>query len=123
MDDLFEQFIKERRYLRNLAESTLDYYRQTYTFFKQVGAFAPLTKQSLQFALIAFRERGTSVGAINTYIRGLNTFLNWLHDEQNYENFSLKLLKGNKPIFRSLTDKELKYIIRYKPKYFTGKRL
>ena len=66
MDNLFEQFIKERRYFRNLAESTLSFYAETFHQFKQVEVFESLSKQSLQNALIGFRERGTSVQAINT---------------------------------------------------------
>jgi len=61
-----------------------------YNLFNQVGAFEPLSKQSLQESLIKFRERGVSPGGINTYIRGVNTFLNWLHAEHGFDNFSLK---------------------------------
>lgn len=123
MNSLFEQFIKERRYLRNLSEKTLQYYSESFQSFNLVGAFESLSKQSLQNAVIAFRERGLSIGGINAYIRGVNTFLNWLNQEHSYENFSLKLLKGSKPILRSLNDEELKAIFRYKPKTLTDKRL
>jgi len=123
MDTLFEQFIKERRYFRNLSERTLSFYTETYNYFKQVGAFDNLSKQSLQNAVITFRERGTGIGGINAYIRGVNTFLKWLQQEHKYEDLSLKQLKGGQTILRSLTDEELKIIVRYKPKTFTEKRL
>jgi integrase/recombinase XerD len=123
METLFEQFIRERKYFRNLAETTLYFYRETFKQFKLLGAFENLSKQSLQEAIIKFRERGTSVGAINTYIRGINVYLNWLHQEHNYENLSLKTLKGDKRVFRSLSETDLKIIVRFKPKTFTEKRL
>lgn len=123
MDALFELFIKERRYFRNLSERTLRYYSETFHYFKTVGAFESLSKQSLQNAIITFRERGASVGGINAYIRGVNTFLRWLHEEHGYDNFSLKLLKGSKPLLRCLTDEEIKVIVRYKPINITEKRL
>lgn len=123
MDSLFEQFIKERRYFRNLSERTLRFYTETYRYFKQVGAFDDLSKQSLQNAVIIFRERGAGIGGINAYIRGVNTFLKWLHEEHKYENLSLKQLRGGQTILRSLTDDELKTIVRHKPKTFTEKRL
>src|SRR5579885_816066 len=97
METLFQQFIKERRYFRNLSERTLRFYSETYHYFNQVGTFDNLSKQSLQNALIVFRERGASVGGINAYIRGVNTFLKWLHEEHGYNDLSLKLLKHNKP--------------------------
>ena len=37
MDELFERFIKERKYLHNLTEGALCYYREVYGFFKAVG--------------------------------------------------------------------------------------
>jgi integrase/recombinase XerD len=123
MDHLFDQFIKERRYFRNLSERTLRFYTETYNYFKQVGAFEDLSKQSLQNAVIVFRERGTGTGGINAYIRGVNAFLKWLHQEHKYEDLSLKQLKGGQSILRSLTDEELKLIVRYRPKTFTEKRL
>lgn len=123
MDNLFEEFINERKYFRNLSERTLRFYKETYHYFNQVGAFENLSKQSLQSAIVAFRERGATVGGINAYIRGINTFLKWLYEEHEYENLSLKKLKGNHRILRSLTDAELKAIVRYKPKTFSEKRL
>lgn len=123
MDSLFKQFIKERRYLRNLSERTLSYYAEAYHCFKQVNSFENLSKTSLQNAVMAFRERGMGVGGINAYIRGINTFLRWLHEEHNFDNLCLKQLKGNQPMLRSLTDDELKLIIRFKPTTATEKRL
>lgn len=93
MDELFEQFINERKYFRNLSEKTLSYYSETYHYFKQVNAFQNLSKQSLQNAVMAVRQRGATAGGINAYIRGVNVFLKWLHDEHSYENFSLKQLR------------------------------
>lgn len=123
MDNLFEEFINERKYFRNLSERTLRFYKETYHYFNQVGAFENLSKQSLQKAIVIFRERGATVGGINAYIRGVNTFLKWLSEEHGYENLSLKKLKGNHRILRSLTDAELKAIVRYKPKTLSEKRL
>jgi integrase/recombinase XerD len=121
MDELFSLFIKEKRYLSNLAEGTLNYYREVYQFFKAVGFDG--SKESLQNSIIAFRERGTSTGAVNTYIRGINVFLNWLHKEHGHPALALKRLKVEQRIFRSLTDEQLRAIISYKPKSVSQKRV
>lgn len=121
LDILFEQFIKERKYLRNLTEGTLHYYREVYEFFKAVGFDG--SKESLQNAVINFRKRGTSIGAINTYLKGLNVFLKWLHTEHGQVDLSLPRLKVEQRVFRSLTDKELKAFISYKPKSLSMKRV
>jgi site-specific recombinase XerD len=121
MDELFELFIKERRYLHNLAEGTLSYYREVYNFFKAVGFDG--SKESLQNSIITFRERGTSTGAVNTYIRGINVFLNWLHKEHSHPALALKRLKVEQRIFRSLSDQQLRAIISYKPKSVSQRRV
>jgi len=48
METLFEQFIRERKYFRNLAETTLYFYHETFKQYKMLGAFENLSKQSLQ---------------------------------------------------------------------------
>jgi hypothetical protein len=116
MENLFAQFLKEKRYLSNLSEGTLHYYREVYEFFKAAGFDG--SKGSLQAAVIKMRERGTSVGAINTYIRGVNVFLRWLSTEHGHPNLSLKKLRVEQRIFKSLTDEQLRAIISYKPKTF-----
>jgi integrase/recombinase XerD len=121
LNDLFEQFIRERKYLHNLTEGTLAHYREVYRFFTDVGFDG--SKKSLQESIIKFRERGTSVGAINTYARGLNVFLKWLHKEHGWDDLSLQKLRVEKRIFRSLTDEQLKTIISYKPKSFSQLRV
>jgi len=123
MDKLFKEFIEERRYLHNLSEATLTFYKETYRQFEQLNTFDNLSKETLRKAIIAFRERGTSIGAINAYIRGINVFLNWLHVERNYEKLNLKSLRGEKRIMRPLSDMDLKKIVRFKPKNMSERRL
>lgn len=123
MESLFAEFIRERRYFRNLAEKTLQFYQDAFNAFDKLSAFDNLSKQSLQNTVIKLRERGTSVGCINAYLRGVNAFLNWLHQEHGYDNLSLKLLKGDKRVFRALTESELRTIVRFKPQNASEKRL
>jgi len=78
-DELFDQFFRERTFIRNLSPRTMRFYKQMYGFRKDVGSFEPLSKASLENAIVTFRERGVSLFAMNTYIRGINTFLKWLH--------------------------------------------
>jgi Site-specific recombinase XerD len=121
--ELFESFIRERRYLSNLSEGTLTYYREVFNNFSKEGAFNPLSKQSLTNTIIKFKERGVKVGAINTYVRGINVFLRWLSENGHCELLRLPPLKGEQRILRSLTDAELKAILSYKQKNRTERRL
>jgi len=60
--ELFEEFIRERRYLRNLSEKTLKHYRESYRAFEKEGAWENLYKQSLLAAIVKIRERGVKAG-------------------------------------------------------------
>jgi len=122
MEMLFAQFIKERRYLRNLSETTLTYYSQVFNNLHNSG-FTELTRESLTSVIIKLRERGVGVGGVNAYIRGINVFIKWLSENGHCENFSLRLLKGESRIMRPLTEAELKSIISFKPKHMTERRL
>ncbi len=122
MDKLFDDFIKERRYLNNLSETTLRYYLQVFNNFRNSGFTEP-TKACLTDVIMALRGRGVSVGAINTYLRGINSFLRWMAENGHCAPFTLKPLKGETRMFRSLTEKELKSIITFKPRTTTQRRL
>ena len=114
MDKLFEEFFRERTFIRNLSPRTMGFYKQLYGFWKGVGAFDDLSKASLQDSLIKFRERGVSPGALNTYIRGINTFLKWIHTEHSElrtTDLSMKFLRVQRRVQRSLTDNEIKRLI------------
>jgi len=124
MDNLFEQFLRERRYIHNVSETTLKYYGEIFRNFKRAGAFDSLSKQSLQDTVIIMRARGVKPGAINTYLRGINAFLRWLHENGHIpNNLTIKPLKAQKRIFKPLSEDELKAIISHKPKDFVEYRL
>ena len=64
------------------------------------------------------------VGAINAYIRGINMFLKWLLENGHIpEPLTLKPLKAEKPVLRSLCEAELRSIVVFKPKTLTERRL
>jgi integrase/recombinase XerD len=65
-----------------------------------------------------------SVGCLNTYIKGINSFLDWLHEnEATTERLKIKLLKQEKKVLRSFTDDELRRILNFKPKGFSESRI
>lgn len=122
-EELFNEFCRERTFIRNLSPRTMGFYKQMYSFWRDVGAFEDLGKESLQKAIIRFRERGVSAGALNTYIRGINTFLKWLHTEHGYIDFSMKFLRVQSQVMRSLSDTEIKLLMSWRPKTNCDKRL
>jgi integrase/recombinase XerD len=121
--ELFEEFIRERRYLRNLSEKTLIFYRESYRAFEKEGSWENLSKQSLLAAIVRFRERGVKVGAVNAYIRGASAFLTWLAENGHIQPTKLQKLREEQKVLRSLTEAELRAIYGYKPKTVGERRV
>ena len=60
----------------------------------------------------------------NVYIRGMNSFLSWLHESEYIpEPLKIKQLKTEQKIMQTFTDEQLKSIASFKPKTFTEARL
>ena len=80
---LFEQFLAQRRYLRNVTPSTIERYQTAFKALQRaLGAdVPPLTESALQQFVVAARERGVKPVSCNTYIKALNAFCLWLHEE------------------------------------------
>jgi hypothetical protein len=61
MDKLFAQFLKERRYLKNVTDRTLGYYDKCFRAFTSVADCTEpsgLTKRTLQTLIVGLRDRG-----------------------------------------------------------------
>jgi integrase/recombinase XerD len=63
------------------------------------------------------REAGLSAGACNVYIRSINSFLTWLH-ENSYvmEPLRLRQLPQPKKVIRVFTEAHVQALIRFRPK-------
>ena len=85
----FEQFLRERTYIQNITPRTLEWYRAAWRAFEpsQVPASptdeaTPLiTKQDLQRFVIHLRERGVKPVSCNCWLRAMNAFCGWLHEQ------------------------------------------
>jgi site-specific recombinase XerD len=72
---LFQQFLTQRRYLKNVTSSTIEWYETAFKALQRsLGTDLPLTKTSLQTFVVALRQRDVKPVSCNTYIRALNTF-------------------------------------------------
>jgi integrase/recombinase XerD len=118
MRELFERFLREKTYLVNLSPKTALSYRQAFKHFQGHS----LTKQGVTEFVVGMREAGLSPGACNVYIRSINSFLSWCH-EQGHEHLKIKQLKEETKTIHAFSDKELRAIINFRPTTFGEKRL
>jgi len=126
LNRLFEQFCKEKLYVKNSSHHTIIFYRQSFNTFKKfVGEnIQELNKSVLNEFVLAMREKEIKPSTCNVYIRGMNSFLSWLHENEFItEPLKIKQLKIEQRVMKTFSDKQLKAIFSFKPKSFTEKRI
>jgi integrase len=102
--DRFDDFIKERRYLLNVSERRLDWYRNCFCAWRRYGG----TDQTQW--VVNMHEAGVSVVSINTYICGMNAYWKW-----SGEKTKLRYLKEEQKILATLTKEGLARLVNFKP--------
>lgn len=114
MVELFSLFLKEKRYLQNVSENTLEFYRYSFQAFNLTE---PLTQSQLNQRVVELRESGKFVSCVETYTRGINPLLTWLHENHHLkERLKVKRAKLEQQIMKPLSDAQLRAIIAFRPK-------
>ena len=85
LDTLLVQFLRERKYLRNLRPQTLEWYETAWKAFRKSATHcltdpAALNRGHLEQFVYAVRDRGVRPVTCNTWLRALNAFCRWLHE-------------------------------------------
>jgi integrase/recombinase XerD len=123
----FDQFLKERRYLKNVSEPTLVWYRVAFKSYRRAigNDLASLpTKASLQQFVVRLRERGVRPVTCNTYIGAMNAFCAWLHQEGHLDaRVKLAKLRVERRVLVLLDDAQMRALIAYKPTTFGQRRV
>ena len=82
MEDFYSQFTQEKQYLQNVSPATVEGYQWAWKAFEPVLAGrASVTKADIASHVAELNGRGLSPVTINTYLRSLNTFFRWMHEE------------------------------------------
>lgn len=125
LDQLFDYFCKEREYVKNSSRHTILFYKASYKKFKEsLGDDIDLSKDHLNRFILNMREKGIKPETCNVHIRGLNSFLSWLFENEHIsEKLKIKQLKTEQKVMKTFTDQHVKAMFSYKPKSFTEHRL
>ena len=124
---LFEQFKKERVYLKSVTPRTIVWYEVA---FKNYRASLPPeaeslpTKGSLQQFVIHERDRGIRPVTVNTYIAVMNRFCRWLYEEQHIpERIKLRKLRVEQRVLNLLDERQIRSLVTYKPYGISMRRM
>lgn len=118
LSELFEQFLKERKYLKNVTPKTINYYHNCWDSLRRlVPVDEPhnLTRGLLADYVVRLRESDVKPVSCNTYISGINAFLNWLHEHGHVsERLAIKKLRVEQQVIKTLDDATLKALLAFK---------
>lgn len=113
---MFEKFICDKRYLKNLSSKTTDSYREVFgRWVKFVGREMP-NVELLEKFVVGMREAGFTITTCDISIRSFNSFLSWLHDNGYAgEHFKIKQVPGGKKVMRTFRDEDLRRLLDWRP--------
>jgi integrase/recombinase XerD len=113
---LFEKFIREKRYLKNLSERTIDSYTSIFwRYVRFVGHDMP-TEETLENFVTGMREAGFTITTYNISIRSFNSFLSWLHEKGHFpDHLKIRQIPGGKRVMKTFSDDQLYRLINWKP--------
>lgn len=114
MKELFDEFVKEKRFLDNLAESTIRSYILAFKWFECLGG--GFSEKKLKQFVMGLRENGMSPSGCNVKIRSMNSFLTWCHREGHCDEVKIKQLKTGQIVIQTFTSSHIKAFLKFRPK-------
>jgi integrase/recombinase XerD len=110
----FEQFVKERRYLHNVSERTVQWYEEAFAWLSKF----PLTADGAKDCVVAMRQAGLKPTSCNSRIRVFNAYFKWAE-----LNFKVARLKEEHEVLPTFTKDQVRRIRDFKPTGWYGQRL
>lgn len=127
-DKLFEQFVTERRYLKNVTAKTEEWYWNAWKVFgREVFAerlpSAP-TRADWAAKVAKLRESKAATTSINTYARAINAFLAWAAAENHLPAKPplIPHLKEEQKILATFSAEQTQRMIGFRPTNATLRR-
>jgi integrase/recombinase XerD len=118
MQELYQQFIRERVAFKGVSDPTVEWYKLSF------AAFSPALEnkrpeQIDKGCLLSEVERLIAKGlrpvSINSYARSINAFLNWLREEKLLNNpVRIPKMKEEIPVYQTWTPEHVGRLLRFK---------
>jgi integrase/recombinase XerD len=123
LDQRFDQFLRERTYVHNVTPKTRDWYQSAWHAFKrsrpQPHPATEITNADLLAFVVHLRERGVKPVSCNTWLRAMNAFCRWLHEQGEAPALvKLRPQRLEKRIIRTHDEAALRVVLSHRPKTF-----
>src|SRR5579863_5454744 len=126
LEERFEAFIQTGLYLRNWSPRTPPIYRRAFCSFRDAQtSIGPsldgtLTKAQLESWIVGIRARGLSPAGVNIFIRAMNAFCSWLHEQGDLRMaIAVRQLKNQQKPVTPFSESEIDRLLKSKPKRLT----
>lgn len=133
LEDLFDKFLKQRVYEKNVTFKTQLAHKQAWKSFKthceHIVNVDQLNKDAILHWLESLHKTSIRATSINCYARSLNAFFKWLIDEgyisddEVKKNLKIKKLAVPKEVVKTLPDGNLHKLDTFKPSTFGERRI
>lgn len=118
----FEQFLKEKQYIAGVTTKTLRTYREAFTAFLRYRG--EVSTAGVKAFVIEATQAGVKPGAVNSFARGINSFLSWLAENGHTpQRFKVPLVKQPKRTLTTYSTEDARKILSHKPRHRTEHRL
>ena len=124
MDVLYQQFIRERQSLHNVSPRTVDGYHWAWKAFEPalVGR-SSVAKAELLQRVEELRKRGLCSVTINTYLRSVNAFCQWLFNEGHTpSHLRISRLKEEQHVQATFTQDRVAKLVGFRAITLTERR-
>lgn len=105
---MFDDFIRERRYLKGVSEKTIMWYKDSFKAFE--GSID--SKATIVNRISELKERGVKPISINTYLRCINAYFRWLHVEHGKPLVKIPKLREEQKVLQTLNEQHISVLIR-----------
>lgn len=108
-----EEFLKERKYLLNVSQRTIEWHQQA---LRWLGVEEP-TAQQLKDCVIRMREAGLKASSVNCHLCSINAYLKWLDSE-----LRIPKQKVEQWLPETFEPDDISRFLSWKPQSKTGQR-
>jgi integrase/recombinase XerD len=105
-----QDFIRERQYLKAVSPKTIIWYGCSFKAFE--GALE--SKDAVRQRIVELRQRNVSPITINSYLRCINAYFRWLHEEHGRDLVTIPRLKEEQKILATFSPSAIKKMVSYK---------
>jgi integrase/recombinase XerD len=124
MEVLYEQFIRERQYLLNVSEKTVEAYRWAWRAFEPaLKGKAAVDKADVLQRIAELRTQGLCAVTVNTYVRSVNAFCNWMLKEGHVTALTkIPRLKEERKVLQTFADAHIAKLVSFRGATFGEQR-